>query len=60
MEVQVGEVIRIENQDDRGQLIGPFFVGANETLTQRFSSTGTFQGNCTVHPSGQITLTVVP
>lgn len=60
MEVRVGEVIRIENQDDRGHLVGPFFIGANETLTQRFSSEGTFQGSCTVHPSGQITLTVLP
>ncbi len=59
LEVRVGETIRIVNDDDRGHSVGPFFVGANETLTQRFSSPGEFVGVCTVHPSGQIVLTVV-
>jgi plastocyanin len=59
LEVRVGETIRIVNEDDRGHSVGPFFVGAEETLTQRFSSPGEFVGICTVHPSGQIVLTVV-
>jgi plastocyanin len=59
LEVRVGETIRIVNEDDRGHSVGPFFVGANETLTQRFSSPGEFVGVCTVHPSGQIVLTVL-
>lgn len=59
LEVRVGETIRIVNDDDRGHSVGPFFVGANETLTQRFSSPGEFVGVCTVHPSGQIVLTVL-
>lgn len=58
MVVQVGEVMRIVNQDDRNHLIGPFFVGAGETLTQRFASAGEFTGLCTVHPSGEFVLTV--
>jgi plastocyanin len=58
LEVQVGDTIRIENQDDRGHTVGPFFVGANETLTQRFSTPGEFEGVCTVHPSGQLVLIV--
>lgn len=57
--VEVGEVIEIVNLDDRGHLVGPFFVGAGETLRQRFASAGTFIGECTVHPSGQIELTVI-
>jgi plastocyanin len=56
--VRVGEVMRIVNQDDRNHLIGPFFVGAGETLTQRFSTAGEFTGLCTVHPSGQFMLKV--
>ena len=56
--MQVGEVIEIVNEDDRGHLIGPFFVGAGETLTQRFASPGEFIGICTVHPSGEIVVTV--
>ena len=54
------DTIRIENQDDRGHTVGPFFVGANETLTQRFSTPGEFESVCTVHraPSGQLVLIV--
>lgn len=58
LEVRVGETIRIVNTDDRGHVVGPFFVGANETLTQRFSSPGEFVGVCTVHPSGEFVLRV--
>lgn len=58
LEVRVDETIRIVNEDDRGHTVGPFFVGANETLTQRFSSPGEFVGVCTVHPSGEIVLVV--
>ena len=58
LEVNVGDTIRIENQDDRGHTVGPFFVGADETLTQRFSTPGEFEGVCTVHPSGQLVLRV--
>jgi len=60
LEVSVGEVLRIVNEDDRDHLVGPFFVGAGETLTQRFSTAGEFEGLCTVHPSGQFVLIVNP
>lgn len=58
LDVRVGQVLEIVNQDDRGHLVGPFFVGAGETLRQQFASPGTFEGICTVHPSGQFVLTV--
>ena len=54
LEATVGETIRIVNEDDRGHLVGPFFVPAQATLNQTFSSPGEFIGECTVHPSGQI------
>jgi hypothetical protein len=54
----VGETIRIVNEDDRGHNVGPWFVGANETLNQEFTSAGEFEGVCTVHPSGQLILIV--
>jgi plastocyanin len=57
--VEVGQMIEIVNEDDRGHLLGPFYVGAGETLRQRFSSEGSFVGVCTVHPSGEFVLTVV-
>ena len=58
LEVRVGQVLEIVNEDDRGHLVGPVFVGAGETLRQEFTSPGTFEGICTVHPSGQFVLTV--
>ena len=58
LNVTVDETIRITNDDDRGHNVGPWFVGPHETLTQRFSSPGEFEGICTVHPSGQLVLSV--
>lgn len=58
LSVAVGEVIEIINQDDRGHLVGPFYVGEGETLRQRFASPGEFIGICTVHPSGELVLVV--
>lgn len=58
LEVRVGEVIEIVNEDDRGHLVGPFFVGEGETLRQRFSTPGSFIGQCTVHPSGELVLVI--
>jgi plastocyanin len=58
LEVEVGDVLEIVNEDERGHLVGPFFVGAQETLRQRFSSPGQYEGECTVHPSGQIVVIV--
>lgn len=58
LEVSVGEVIRIVNEDSHGHFVGIFYVGPGETVTQRFSSPGEFKGQCTVHPSGELSLVV--
>lgn len=58
LRARVGEVIRIRNDDRRGHMLGPFYVGPGETLTQMFTAPGTFVGECTVDPSGQMTLVV--
>ena len=58
LDVRVGEVLELINLDNRGHLVGPFFVGKGETLRQRFNAPGTFIGECSVHDSGQIILTV--
>jgi len=58
LDTKVGEVIEIVNEDERGHLVGPFFVGARETLRQKFSAAGEFEGICTVHPSGEIVVAV--
>lgn len=59
LDVNVGETIKIVNDDDRGHNVGPWFVGAGETLRQAFTSEGTFEGSCTVHPSGSLVLRVL-
>jgi plastocyanin len=56
--VRVGQVLRIVNEDDRGHVIGAFYVASGETLRQRFASPGVLEGECSVHPSGSFTLTV--
>jgi len=58
LDARVGQTIRIVNDDDRGHNVGPFFVSARSTLTQRFASPGRFVGVCSVHPSGQFVLQV--
>ena len=58
LDATVGETIQIVNLDDRGHNVGPWFVGANETMRQEFTSAGTFEGVCTVHPSGELVLNV--
>lgn len=58
--VRVGDVIRIVNDDTSDHIVGVFFVGAGETLTQRFKTEGVLQGECSVHPSGSFTLHVEP
>lgn len=57
--VEVGDALRIVNEDAADHVVGVFFVAAGETLTQRFNSTAVLEGECSVHPSGSFTLRVV-
>lgn len=59
LEVRVGETIRIVNDDDRGHVVGVFYVGAGETLTQTFTAPGELEGECSVHPSGRFLVRVL-
>jgi hypothetical protein len=56
----VGQSIRVVNDDDRGHVIGPFFVAAGQTLTQTFASPGVLEGRCSVHLSGRFVIEVQP
>jgi hypothetical protein len=56
--VEVGDSIRITNNDDEDHIVGVFFVAAGETLTQQFNSPGVLEGECSVHPSGEFSLQV--
>jgi len=57
-EAKVGESVRIVNNDRRGHNVGPWYVGSNETLKQKFTSPGIYEGLCSVHPSGAMVLEV--
>ncbi len=57
-EAKVGESVKIVNNDRRGHNVGPWYVGPNETLLQKFTSPGLYEGLCTVHPSGALILEV--
>lgn len=60
LDVKVGETIQIVNNDSRGHTMGTFYVLANSTLTYRFSSEGTFIGDCSLNPDEDFILTVTP
>ncbi len=60
MEAELNDTIQIVNLDDRPHVLGPWFVGPGETLRQRFVTAGVFEGQCSVHPSGQFSITVNP
>ena len=57
-EAKVGESVRIVNNDRQGHNVGPWYVGPNETVKQKFTSPGIYEGLCTVHPSGAMVLEV--
>lgn len=55
---RVGESIRIDNQDREPHSLGPWYIGPGEVVTQRFASEGSLEGECNVHPSGQLRVVV--
>jgi plastocyanin len=55
----VGQTIHIVNEDSRGHSVGPWFVSAGATLRQEFTTPGSYEGVCTVHPSGEFILQVL-
>ena len=58
LDVEVGESIRIRNDDDAGAFVGIFYVGAGEVVRMRFTTPGELTGVCDVHPSGEFTINV--
>jgi plastocyanin len=55
---KVGESVKIVNHDRRGHNVGLWYVGPGETVIQKFTSPGRYEGLCTVHPSGALVLEV--
>jgi plastocyanin len=59
LQLRKGTTFVVVNDDERLHEVGPFTVRAGETLSYDFDDYGTFVGTCTVHPSGQVSITVV-
>lgn len=60
LDVRVGDSLVIENRDTKAQQVGPYLVGAGQTLRQRFEDPGTIRGTCTVNSAGTVTIVVTP
>jgi plastocyanin len=58
IEVEVGDRLRLVNEDDVGQTIGPYYVGPQSTLDKVFGEPGVFEGLCTAHPERSIRIVV--
>lgn len=58
LELLVNDRLVVRNDDSRDHIVGPFAVRAGETVRYRFSRKGTFIGACTIHPSGDLAITV--
>ena len=58
IDLEVGDTLIIENLDDEPYNVGPYIVGAGQTLRQTFNEPGLFEGVCQLHPSGGIEIVV--
>lgn len=58
LELDVGDRLVINNNDDRIHTVGPYVVAPGQTIAQTFSEPGRIEGACTLHPSGAVTIVV--
>jgi plastocyanin len=58
LEVTVGDTMTIVNKDAEAQSLGPYFVGAGETITQRFKSVAVLEGDCAFTGDGTYKIVV--
>lgn len=58
LSVDVGDTLVVTNRDDAVHEVGPYTVGPGQTIRQTFTTPGTIEGVCTLHPDGEITIVV--
>ena len=58
LEVAVGDRLIIANEDVVTHQVGPYVVGSGQRIDQTFSTVGSIEGICTLHPSGEVTIVV--
>ena len=52
------DTLVIENQDEVAHSFGPFLIMPHSTFSKRFTHPITYEGECTLHPSGRMKLVV--
>jgi hypothetical protein len=57
--MHVGDRFIVHNEDDRVHMVGPYVVGAGETLEQRYATPGLLRGLCTIHQSRELEIVVL-
>jgi len=58
LELKVGDTIRIVNNDNIVRIVGPYTVGAGQTLRQTFTEPGTIVGTCSLSATGEVRITI--
>ncbi len=57
--LHVGDRFVVHNEDDREHVVGPYVIGAGETLEQKYTTPGLLRGLCTVHQSRELEIIVL-
>lgn len=55
---QLRDRLVVENRDSEAHVVGPFTIGAGERLEEPISRVASFDGFCTIHPNGSVTINV--
>lgn len=58
--LRVSDRLVVVNEDVVAHQVGPFRVEPGTTFTRRFSETATYDGFCSLHPAGGLTLDIEP
>lgn len=58
IDLEVGDRIVIDNQDDEIHQVGPFPVRPGETFEHTFNTPTRYEDLCTLHPDGAVVITI--
>lgn len=58
LELNVGDQLLVNNEDDQIHTVGPFTVRPGESLLQVFSEPGVIEGACTLNPDQGVRIVV--
>lgn len=58
LELNVGDQLLVNNEDDRIHTVGPFTVRPGESLVQVFNEPGIIEGACTLNPGQGVEIVV--